>query len=76
MWNKKHSGSAFVLNCPLMIKNQWTAFQNKMPTIPTMHQPLKDFSGGNSAHYMQLILEPKKTLYDFFHICTSAPQDL
>ena len=45
-----------------MIKNQWTAFQNKVPSIPTMHQPLEDISVGSSAHYMQLILEPQKAL--------------
>ena len=34
-------------------------------------EPLSD-TAGNSSEYMQLPLEPQKTLY-YFHICSSTP---
>ena len=51
-----------------------TAFQNRLPTLPTM--PLGDMTGSNLSDYMQLPLEPQKASCFMFHICRSAPQDL
>lgn len=41
-------------------------FQNLLPTLPTMQQPLTDITRGSLIDDMQLSLELKKTLYYFF----------
>ena len=37
---------------------------------------LNDITGSNVSDYMQLPLEPQKSLYNFFHIFSITPQDL
>ena len=39
-------------------------------------QPRSEIPGGSLSDYMQLPLEPQTALCDYFHICSSTPQDL
>ena len=60
-----------VLHCPLCSSRQAELKKKNLPTLPTM-QPLSDITGGYLSDYMQLLLEPQKALYYFFHICSST----
>ena len=57
--------------------DQWTAFQNRMPTLPTMQLSQEvewHLTGGKLSDYMQLPLEPQKAHYYFFTYAVVLPK--
>ena len=69
VWNKKDNISMSVVSILIM-----DSFSKPGTSIThNATQSLCDITGGNCLDYIQLPLEPSKTLFYFYQICRSTP---